>query len=176
MIARFPAVMNNPFHIELCEGSLKTVLVLLCMYGLGIGVYFSSRRNYRRGEEHGSAKWGNARAVNKKYRARAPEENKIFTQNVRVGLDGRKHRRNLNTVVVGGSGAVKQGSTQSRIYVRRTPLLLSSIPKGSFCGTRDICLNKKAMRCVFWICSIWKKAIATIRLSTCGTTTMCRGL
>ena len=107
MIARFPAVMNNPFHIELCGDSLKTVLVLLCMYGLGIGVYFSSRRNYRRGEEHGSAKWGNARAVNKKYQARAPEENKIFTQNVRVGLDGRKHRRNLNTVVVGGSGAGK---------------------------------------------------------------------
>lgn len=107
MIARFPAVMNNPFQIELCGDSLKTVLVLLCVYGLGIGVYLSSRRNYRRGEEHGSAKWGNARAVNKKYRARAPEENKIFTQNVRVGLDGRKHRRNLNTVVVGGSGAGK---------------------------------------------------------------------
>lgn len=41
------------------------------------------------------------------YRAAAPEENKIFTQNVRMGLDGRKHRRNLNTVVVGGSGAGK---------------------------------------------------------------------
>lgn len=107
MIARFPAAMNNPFQIELCGDSLKTVLVLLCVYGLGIGVYLSSSRNYRRGEEHGSAKWGNARAVNKKYRARAPENNKIFTQNVRVGLDGRKHRRNLNTVVVGGSGAGK---------------------------------------------------------------------
>ncbi len=107
IFARFPAAMNNPFQIELCGDSLKTVLVLLCAYGLGIGIFLSSRRNYRRGEEHGSAKWGNARAVNKKYRAKAQEENKIFTQNVRVGLDGRKHRRNLNTVVVGGSGAGK---------------------------------------------------------------------
>ena len=107
ILARFPAVMNDPFRIELCEDSLKTVLVLLCVYGLSIGVFLSSRRNYRRGEEHGSAKWGNARAVNKKYRAIKPEDNKIFTQNVRVGLDGRKHRRNLNTVVVGGSGAGK---------------------------------------------------------------------
>ena len=107
IVARFPAVMNDPFHIELCEDSLKTVLVLLCAYGLAVGVILSSRRNYRRGEEHGSAKWGSARTVNRKYRAAAPEDNKIFTQNVRMGLDGRKHRRNLNTVVVGGSGAGK---------------------------------------------------------------------
>ncbi len=107
ILARFPAAMNDPFHIELCGDSVKTVLVLLCVYGLSIGVFLSSRRNYRRGEEHGSAKWGNARAVNKKYRAIKPEENKIFTQNVRMGLDDRKHRRNLNTIVVGGSGAGK---------------------------------------------------------------------
>lgn len=107
IVARFPAVMNDPFHIELCEDSLKTILILLCAYGLAVGVILSSRRNYRRGEEHGSAKWGSARTVNRKYRAAAPEDNKIFTQNVRMGLDGRKHRRNLNTVVVGGSGAGK---------------------------------------------------------------------
>lgn len=107
ILARFPAAMNDPFHIELCGDSVKTVLVLLCVYGLSIGVFLSSRRNYRRGEEHGSAKWGNTRAVNKKYRAAKPEENKIFTQNVRMGLDDRKHRRNLNTIVVGGSGAGK---------------------------------------------------------------------
>lgn len=107
ILARFPAAMNDPFHIEFCGDSVKTVLVLLCVYGLSIGVFLSSRRNYRRGEEHGSAKWGNARAVNKKYRAAKPEENKIFTQNVRMGLDDRKHRRNLNTIVVGGSGAGK---------------------------------------------------------------------
>lgn len=107
IVARFPVAMNDPFSIELCEDSLKTVLFLLCAYGLGIGIFLSSRRNYRRGEEHGSAKWGNARAVNKKYRAAKSEDNKLFTQNVRMGLDGRKHRRSLNTVVVGGSGAGK---------------------------------------------------------------------
>ena len=115
IIARFPAVMNAPFHIELCGDSLKTVFVLLSAYGLAVGVILSSssRRNYRRGEEHGSAKWGSARTVNRKYRATAPEANKIFTQNVRMGLDGRKHRRNLNTLVVGGSGAGK-----SRFYAK----------------------------------------------------------
>ena len=59
--------MNDPFHIELCEDSVKAVLVLLLCYGMGVGIYFSTRRNYRRREEHGSAKWGDANAVNKKY-------------------------------------------------------------------------------------------------------------
>lgn len=107
IITAFPAAMNDPFHIVLCEDSLKTVLIALCAYGMGIGIYFSTRRNYRKGEEHGSAKWGDARAVDKKYRDKRPEQNKLFTQNVRMGLDGRKHRRNLNTVVIGGSGAGK---------------------------------------------------------------------
>ena len=107
MLSQFTEVMNNPAQIELCEDSLKTVLLFLFAYGLILGIYFSTRRNYRRGEEHGSAKWGDAHAVNKKYRAKKPEENRLFTQSVRMGLDGRKHRRNLNTMVVGGSGAGK---------------------------------------------------------------------
>lgn len=74
---------------------------------MGIGVYFSTRRNYRRREEHGSAKWGNAGALNKKYRDKDPSANKLLTQNVRIGLDGKKHRRNLNILVCGGSGAGK---------------------------------------------------------------------
>ena len=99
--------MNAPFHIELCEDSVKTVLVLLLCYGMGIGIYFSTRRNYRRREEHGSAKWGNAKAVDKKYAQQPKSENKLLTQNVAIGLNAKKHRRNLNTLVIGGSGAGK---------------------------------------------------------------------
>ena len=108
IVNALPAAMNNPFKIVWCEDSVKTVLIFIAAYGLGIGIYLSSRRNYRRGEEHGSAKWGDPRAVNKKYRDKDPFKNRIFTQHVRMGLDGRKHRRNLNTLVVGGSGAGMQ--------------------------------------------------------------------
>ena len=111
IVSALPAAMNNPFKIVWCEDSVKTVLIFIAAYGLGIGIYLSSRRNYRRGEEHGSAKWGDPRTVNKKYRDRDLFNNRIFTQHVRMGLDGRKHRRNLNTLVVGGSGAGK-----SRFY------------------------------------------------------------
>ena len=107
LIQNFGAAMSQPFHIMLCEDSLKTVLVLLLCYGLAIGIYLSTQRNYRRREEHGSAQWGSPTQVNKKYADRIPMQNKILTQNVSVGLDGRKHRRNLNTLVCGGSGAGK---------------------------------------------------------------------
>lgn len=101
------AALNDPFHIVLCEDSLKTVLIFILCYGLGIGIYLSTDRNYRRREEHGSAKWGSPAVLNKKYASRKITENKILTQNVAIGLDGRKHRRNLNILCCGGSGAGK---------------------------------------------------------------------
>ena len=94
-------------NIAFCKDSLKTVLLFLLIYILGVGIYLSMQRNYRRGAEHGSAKWGNPQAAGKKYMQKPPEENKILTQQVRIGLDGRRHRRNLNVIVIGGSGAGK---------------------------------------------------------------------
>ena len=105
--SRFPEALNHPFQITICRYSIKAVLIYLFAYGMGIGVYYSTRRNYRKGEEHGSAKWGGTGTVNKKYRDKDPAKNKLLTQNVRIGLDGKKHRRNLNILVVGGSGAGK---------------------------------------------------------------------
>ena len=107
IVRNLPQAMNTPFSITVCADSLKTVLIFLLAYGMGIGIYLSTRRNYRRREEHGSAKWGDAGAINKKYRDKDPTENKLLTQNVRIGLDGKKHRRNLNILVCGGSGAGK---------------------------------------------------------------------
>lgn len=107
LIRNFGAAMSRPFYITLCGNSLKTILVLLLCYGIAIGIYLSTQRNYRRREEHGSAQWGSLVQVNRKYADKVPTRNKILTQNVSVGLDGRKHRRNLNTLVCGGSGAGK---------------------------------------------------------------------
>lgn len=108
IINNISEITNNPFNIKLCENSIKTVFFFLLAYVLGIGVYLSTRKNYRKTEEHGSAKWGSAKKVNKKYKDTTDiYKNKVLTQNVCIGLDGRKHRRNLNTLVCGGSGAGK---------------------------------------------------------------------
>lgn len=94
-------------NIVFCKDSLKTVLLFLLVYAGSIGVYISMQKNYRRGAEHGSAKWGNPQTVNRKYMQKPPKQNRLLTQQVRIGLDGRKHRRNLNILVIGGSGAGK---------------------------------------------------------------------
>lgn len=121
--------INHPFHITLCKNTLKTIFIFLLIYGIGIGIYFSTLRNYRRQEEYGSAKWGSASKVNKKYSDKTYSENKILSQNVRIGLDGKKHRRNLNTLVIGGSGAGK-----TRFYAK--PNILQ-------CNTSFVCLDPK---------------------------------
>ncbi|MGN8729791.1 VirD4-like conjugal transfer protein, CD1115 family [Hornefia butyriciproducens] len=105
--ARLDEILDKPFSITLCPGSLRMILILNLIYIMGIGIYISMQKNYRRGEEHGSARWGDASQVNRKYEAKPASENKLLTQNVRIGLDGRKHRRNLNVLVIGGSGAGK---------------------------------------------------------------------
>ena len=107
LIRNFGQLMQKPFHIELCDNSLKTVLLLLALYMAVLVVVLSQERNYRRREEHGSAKWGDAHQINHKYADKEVTSNKILTQNVAIGLNSRKHRRNLNVLVCGGSGSGK---------------------------------------------------------------------
>lgn len=99
--------MNSPFSFELCQDTLKCILISESIYSFSYLTYYYNRKNYRRNEEYGSAKWANNKAVNKKYTEKDYYSNKILSQNVRIGLDGRRHRRNLNTLVIGGSGAGK---------------------------------------------------------------------
>lgn len=99
IIEKVPEKLNTPFDIEFCKDSLKTIFIFLFAYILGVGVYVSTRKNYRRGEEYGSAIWGRASQINKKYSQKPQTENKILTQNVKIGLKAQKHRRNLNTLV-----------------------------------------------------------------------------
>lgn len=98
---------KKPFDITICEDSLRTVLIFLLCYLFGIGIYLATRRKYRKGEEHGSAAWGEAREINKRYSEKNFTANKIMTQHVRISYNSRKHRRNLLTVVIGGSGSGK---------------------------------------------------------------------
>ena len=107
IIENLGVILEDPYHIEFCKDSVKAVLILLMCYLLAIGIYFSNQRNYRRREEHGSAKWGNKKMIDKKYKQSPKFNNKLMTQNVCIGLNAKKHRRNLNTLVCGGSGAGK---------------------------------------------------------------------
>jgi type IV secretion system protein VirD4 len=107
ILKNLAAAMDHPLDIQWVNDSLKCLLIFVGAYVLGFGIYLSTKRNYRHREEHGSARWGDAGTVNRKYRDWNPQNNKILTQNVRIGLNGRQHQRNLNVMVVGGSGSGK---------------------------------------------------------------------
>ena len=121
--------LNHPFQIQWTNSTLKTIGIFLIIYVLGVGMYLSSSKNYRRTEEYGSAKWANPNTVCKKYANKDYFANKVFSQSVRMGLDGKKHRRNLNTVVIGGSGAGK-----TRFYAK---------PNIMQCNTSFVVLDPK---------------------------------
>ena len=99
--------LNHPFQLHYTEYTIKSVLVCTLLYAAGIGIFYSSQKNYRRGEEHGSARWGDARQICKKYSQKPYSQNILLTQNFRISLDAHEHRRCLNILVVGGSGAGK---------------------------------------------------------------------
>lgn len=99
--------MNHPFQLHYTEYTIKSMLVCTLLYAAGIGIFYSSQKNYRRGEEHGSARWGDARQICKKYSQKPYSQNILLTQNFRISLDTHKHRRCLNILVVGGYGAGK---------------------------------------------------------------------
>jgi len=133
--AALQQAMVHPFEITIVPNSLRTVVICLAVYSLAVGIALSSRKNTRNGEEHGSAKWGNLQSICRRYRERQYSQNILLTQKVRLGLDSHRHRRNLNVLVVGGSGAGK-----TRFYCKPNLLQANTSfvvldPKGEL--TRD---------------------------------------
>ena len=135
LLDRLTIAMNNPTHITLNEYSLKAVLIFLFLYAMGIGVYFSSRENRRPGEEHGSARWGNVKSVVKRYMDKDSYKNIILSQNMRLGLNAKKHRRNLNVLVVGGSGAGKTRFYAKPNLMQCNTSFIVADPKGEMLRT-----------------------------------------
>ena len=129
IISEFSNIINNPFNITWCNDSLRTISVLVMIYILLIAMYVFNDKNYRKGIEYGSAKWGNSKVINKKYLQLPIESNKILTNNIQIGYNSKKHRRNLNTLVIGGSGAGK-----TRFYAK---------PNIMQCNTSFVILDPK---------------------------------
>ena len=121
--------LNDPFKIVIVENSIRTIFIILIIYIFSILLYESTRKNYRRRKENGSAKWGNAKELNKKYK-QPNNYNKILTKNVSVGLNGKKHRRNVNVLVIGGSGAGKTFSYCKPNVMQCTSSYVILDPKG----------------------------------------------
>lgn len=135
--------INHPFSFSWCDNTPRMTLIFILIYAIGVMVYLSTMKNYRRTVEYGSAKWANALNINRKYANKNYLENKLLSQNVRIGLNGKIHRRNLNTIVIGGSGAGK-----TRFYCKPNIMQCNTSfvvldPKGEILRSEGYMLEKE---------------------------------
>ena len=110
ILTHLTEALKHPFQIRWTEHSFASILACTGLYVMGICLYQSQQGRTRDGEEHGSAAWASPKQVNAQF---CQKQNKILTRHVRLGLDTHKHRRSLNVLVIGGSGAAK-----TRSYVK----------------------------------------------------------
>lgn len=121
MLEILSGLASAPFSVHWTENAPKLVLIVSILYPMCVIYYLTEQADLRPGAEYGTARWGNAKSLNRKYQDRRHlRSNYLLTQNVRMGMDSHKHRHNLNVMVIGGSGAGK-----TRFYVK--PNLMQSI-------------------------------------------------
>ena len=107
LLRNLTAALEQPTNIVWTDKSLPTILICLAAYGMAVLLYRTNQGRTRDGEEHGSAVWATPASVNAQF---AQKDSIPLTQHVRLGLDTHKHRRSLNVLVIGGSGAAKTRS------------------------------------------------------------------
>ena len=107
LLRNLTRALEQPTNIVWTNKSLPTILICLAAYGMAVLLYRTNQGRTRDGEEHGSAAWATPASVNAQF---AQKESIPLTQHVRLGLDTHKHRRSLNVLVIGGSGAAKTRS------------------------------------------------------------------
>ena len=107
LLRNLTSALEQPTNIVWTDKSLPTILICLAAYGMAVLLYRTNQGRTRDGEEHGSAAWATPASVNAQF---AQKESIPLTQHVRLGLDTHKHRRSLNVLVIGGSGAAKTRS------------------------------------------------------------------
>jgi len=107
LLRNLTRALEQPTNIVWTDKSLPTILICLAAYGMAVLLYRTNQGRTRDGEEHGSAAWATPASVNAQF---AQKDSIPLTQHVRLGLDTHKHRRSLNVLVIGGSGAAKTRS------------------------------------------------------------------
>lgn len=142
-LARVTAALANPATATFTTATPKVLLAALALYILAIAVWWSARRNWRHREEHGSAQWGSPNAIDRKYRQKPFEDNLILTQHFLLGVDAVRYRRNLNVLVVGGSGAGKtRGYAKPNVMQANSSMVILD-PKGEIVRATGHLLEKE---------------------------------
>ena len=142
-LGRFAEAVKRPFSIRWTAYTPKFLAGALLLYICAIAFYYSTRQNRRPGEEHGSARWGSVKALDRKYRDKDARKNVILTRRLQMSLNGRKHMRNLLQIIVGGSGAGKTRYVVKPNIMQANASYIVTDPKGELARSTIPLLLKK---------------------------------
>lgn len=109
--------IQTPFSMHFTPYTKKAVLIALATYCFAVAWYYAEKGNRRPGEEHGSARWGSAKAVNKHFQTKPDDRYILLSKNISISMNvlelPQEHQTNHNVLVVGGSGSGK-----TRYYIK----------------------------------------------------------
>lgn len=143
-----PQLLLRGFPISFNIADLSISFFTTCILFLIWKERKDKQEKFRRGEEHGSAKWGNVSNINAQLSdSKNLLNNFIISQNLQIAVDDKekpfKYRRNKNISVIGGSGSGK-----TRFFVKPNLLQCNSSfvctdPKGTIVSEIGYALRKK---------------------------------
>jgi type IV secretion system protein VirD4 len=105
-IDRIQLAFTHPLSISTARIDLLIASCAAIIVGLLWAWHYSNLHNFRQGEEHGSARWADARDM-APYTDHDPRKNLQMTQTEGLSLDTHRTHRNLNVAVIGSSGSGK---------------------------------------------------------------------
>ena len=142
LLRNLTSALEQPTNIIWTDKSLPTILICIAAYGMAVLLYRTNQGRTRDGEEHGSAVWTTPASVNAQF---AQKDSIPLTQHVRLGLNTHKHRRSLNVLVIGGSGAAKTRSfVLPNILTANTNYVITD-PKSPLMSERRFYAEQKAI-------------------------------
>lgn len=137
VMERLNVVMGAPFANYWNSTSIKAIVGGVFIYLIAMLMYITSRKKYMPGQEYGTAIFADPKMISKKFADKEEGNNRILSQNVRMSMNTRKTRLNLNYLVIGGSGAGKTLFMVKPNLLNMTSSFIVTDPKGEIvrcCG------------------------------------------
>lgn len=143
-----PSLLLLAFPISLHPRDLLVASLLSIMFFLFLLERQRNRKKFRKGQEHGSARWGKPKQDLKgMYDSAEDENNIILSSETRLVLNDKgvraDLRRNKNVLVVGGSGSGKTRFVVKPNIMQMNADFVITDPKGTIISEVGYILKKK---------------------------------
>lgn len=158
MLTMWQTIKDAPFALDMTSNSLLfggACFLIIWMIWLR---YVAFIGNYRSGEESGSARWGTVKEGKKFKDLQTEDNNLLFTKNFGLALHRPKfdpeYDRNLNVLVVGGSGSGKTFNYVTPNICQLNTSYFVTDPKGTLLKDAGYLFTDNGYKVIAAICGL----------------------